>query len=113
TSAHQFCPGPPPAFGGADFNAGLAEIRQISDTRTALQTQIAAFWAFNAGTQTPSGFWLSVPTDSGWVAQHAMSEREVTHMYALLSATMADATIGCWDAKLFYWLVRPWKADPL
>jgi membrane-associated phospholipid phosphatase len=113
TSAHQFRPGPPPAFGSADFNTGLAEIRQISDTRTALQTQIAAFWAFNAGTQTPSGFWLSVPTDSGWVAQHGMSEREVTHMYALLSATMADATVGCWDAKLTYWLIRPWKADPL
>jgi membrane-associated phospholipid phosphatase len=94
-----------------DFNTGLAEIRQISDTRTALQTQIAAFWAFNAGTQTPAGFWLSVPTDSGWVAQHAMSEREVTHLYALLSATTMDATIGCWDAKLTYWLIRPWKAD--
>jgi membrane-associated phospholipid phosphatase len=26
---------------------------------------------------------------------------------------MMDATIGCWDAKLLYWLVRPWKADPL
>jgi membrane-associated phospholipid phosphatase len=24
---------------------------------------------------------------------------------------MMDATIGCWDAKLFYWLIRPWKAD--
>ena len=25
---------------------------------------------------------------------------------------MADATIGCWDAKLTSWLIRPWKADP-
>jgi membrane-associated phospholipid phosphatase len=41
-----------------------------------------------------------------------MSERQVTHLYALMSATMMDATIGCWDAKLFYWLIRPWKADP-
>jgi membrane-associated phospholipid phosphatase len=24
---------------------------------------------------------------------------------------MMDATIGCWDAKLTYWLIRPWKAD--
>lgn len=24
---------------------------------------------------------------------------------------MMDATIGCWDAKLFYWLIRPWKAE--
>ena len=113
TSASQFRPGPPPAFGSTDFNTGLAEIRQISDTRTAEQTAIAAFWALNAGTPTASGFWLSVPTDSGWVTQHDMSELQVTHMYALTSSTMMDATIGCWDAKLFYWLIRPWKADHL
>ena len=112
TSAQQFRPAAPPAFGSTDFNTALAEIRQISDTRTTTQTQIAAFWALNAGTPTAAGFWLSVPTDSGWVAQHAMSEREVTHMYALTSSTMMDATIGCWDAKLTYWLIRPWKADP-
>jgi len=113
TSGSQFRSAPNPAFGSPAFNTALAEIRQISDTRTALQTQIAAFWALNAGTPTAAGFWLAVPTDSGWVAQHNMSERQVTHMYALTSATMMDATIGCWDAKLFYWLIRPWKADPL
>ena len=112
TSASQFRPGAPPAFGSADFNTALAEIRQISDTRTTTQTQIAAFWALNAGTPTAAGFWLAVPTDSGWVTQHAMSEGQVTHMYALMGSTMMDATIGCWDAKLVYWLIRPWKADP-
>ena len=112
TSGSQFRSAPNPAFGSPDFNTALAEIRHISDTRTSEQTAIAAFWALNAGTPTAAGFWLSVPTDSGWVAQHAMSEREVTHMYALTSSTMMDATIGCWDAKLFYWLIRPWKADP-
>lgn len=112
TSGSQFRSAPPPAFGSPAFNTGLAEIRHISDTRTAEQTAIAAFWALNAGTPTAAGFWLAVPTDSGWVAAHNMSEREVTHMYALTSATMMDATIGCWDAKLFYWLIRPWKADP-
>ena len=49
------------------------------------------------------GVLARVPTDSGWVAEHNMSEREVTHMYALTSATIMDATIGCWDAKLIYW----------
>jgi membrane-associated phospholipid phosphatase len=111
TSSSQFRPAAPPAFGSPTFTTALAEIRQISDTRTALQTQIAAFWALNPGTPTASGFWLSVPTDSGWVAQHNMSERQVTHMYALTSAAMMDATIGCWDAKLTYWLIRPWQAD--
>jgi membrane-associated phospholipid phosphatase len=112
TSGSQFRSAPHPAFGSPAFNTALAEIRQISDTRTTTQTQIAAFWALNAGTPTAAGFWLSVPTDSGWVAAHNMSERQVTHMYALTSATMMDATIGCWDAKLTYWLIRPWKADP-
>jgi membrane-associated phospholipid phosphatase len=111
TSANQFRPGPPPAFGSADFNAGLAEIRSLSDTRTAAQTQIAAFWALNAGTVTAAGFWLQVATDD--INAHGLSEREATHVYALTSAAMFDAAIGCWDAKLFYWLVRPWKADPL
>jgi membrane-associated phospholipid phosphatase len=110
TSADQFRPAPPPAFGSTDFLAGLAEIRQISDTRTAEQVRIATFWALNAGTPTGSGFWLEVASNG--VAQHGLSEREATHLFALLSATMADAAIGCWDAKLTYWLIRPWKADP-
>jgi membrane-associated phospholipid phosphatase len=109
TSASQFRPAPPPAFGSAGFLAGLAEIRQISDTRTAQQTQIATFWALNAGTPTTAGFWLQVATDG--INQHALSERRATHLYALLSATMFDAQIGCWDAKLTYWFIRPWQAD--
>ncbi len=110
TSQNQFRPGPPPAFGSAAFLAGLAEIRQVSDTRTADQTRIAAFWALNAGTPTASGFWIQVATDG--INQHGLSEREATHLYALLGATMYDAAIGCWDAKQTFWLIRPWQADP-
>ena len=114
TFASQFRPDPPPAFGSPEFNAGLAEIRSLSDNRSAHpeQTQIATFWALARGTPTTSGFWLSVPTDSGWVAAHGLSERETTHMYALASATMFDAQISCWDEKLTAWLIRPWRADP-
>jgi len=111
TSANQFRPDPPPAFGSAEFNTALTEIRTISDTRTAAQIQTAAYWALNAGTPTASGFWLQVATDG--INARGLSEREATHLYALLGAAMFDAGIGCWDAKLTYWLVRPWKADPL
>jgi len=115
TSASQFRPAPPPAFGSADYVAALAEIRRISDTRTAEQIEIATFWAMNAaavnpGEPTPPGFWIQVATDG--INQHAFSEREATHLYALLGATMFDAAIGCWDGKLTYWLIRPWQADP-
>ena len=109
TSASQFRPGPPPAFGSADFLAALAEIRQISDTRSAEQVQIATFWAQGAGTPTTPAFWIQRATDG--ITQHAFSERRATHLYALLSATMFDAQIGCWDAKETYWFIRPWQAD--
>lgn len=110
TSANQFRPGPPPAFGSADFLKALGEVRHISDTRTAEQIQIAAYWALNAGTVTTPGFWLQVGTDG--INSHGLSEHQATHLYALLSATMFDAQIGCWDAKETYWFIRPWQADP-
>jgi hypothetical protein len=109
TSANQFRPAPPPAFGSSTFNAALAEIKQISDTRTADQTRIAGFWALNPGTPTAYGFWLDYASQR--IVEHGLSERDATHVFALLSATMEDATVGCWDAKLTYWLIRPWKAD--
>jgi membrane-associated phospholipid phosphatase len=104
TSASQFRALPPPAFGSAEFLADLAEIRQISDNRTADQIRIAGFWAPNA-----AGFWLQVATDG--INQYGLSERDATHLYALLSATIYDAFIGCWDAKQTYWYIRPWQAD--
>ena len=109
-SARQFRPGPPPAFGSADFLAALAEIRHISDTRTDEQVQIATVWAQGAGTATTAGFWLQVATDG--INSHRLSERQATHLYALLGASMFDAQIGCWDAKETYWFIRPWQADP-
>jgi len=109
-SARQRRPGRPPAFGSADFLAALAEIRHISDTRTAEQIEIATRWAQGAGTPTTAGFWLQVATDG--IESHRLSERQATHLYALLSASMFDAQIGCWDAKEMYWLIRPWQADP-
>ena len=109
-SARQFRPGRPPAFGSADFLAALAEIRHIADTRTTEQIEIATVWAQGVGTPTTAGFWLQVATDG--INSHRLSERQATHLYALLSASMFDAQIGCWDAKETYWFIRPWQADP-
>src|SRR5438045_6698963 len=65
--------------------------------------------AVNPGQPTPPGYWLQVGTDG--INQPGLSEREATHLYALLSTTMFDAQIGCWDAKETYWFIRPWQAD--
>jgi len=110
TSADQFRPAPPPAFGSQAYLTALAEIRAISDTRTAEQVSIALFWARGAGTSSIGGLWNTIAT--GWIEESALREREATHVYALLDAAMMDAAIGCWDAKLTYWFIRPPQADP-
>jgi PAP2 superfamily protein len=110
TSADQFRPGPPPAFGSPAYLSALAEVRAISDTRTAEQVKIALFWARGAGTTSIGGFWNTIATS--WIEESGLGEREATHVFALLDAAMMDAAIGCWDAKLTYWFIRPPQADP-
>ena len=110
TSVDQFRPGAPPAFGSPSYLAALAEVRGISDTRMAEQVDIALFWARGAGTSSIGGFWNTIAT--GWIEESGLREREATHVFALLDAAMMDAAIGCWDAKLTYWFIRPPQADP-
>ncbi len=110
TSADQFRPAPPPAFGSPAYLTALAELRSISDTRTAEQVRIALFWARGAGTSSLGGLWNTIAT--GWIAQSGLRERDATHVFALLDAAMMDAAIACWDAKLTYWFIRPPQADP-
>lgn len=110
TSADQFRPAPPPAFESPGYLTALAEVRGISDTRTAEQVYIALFWARGAGTSSIGGLWNTIAT--GWIEESGLREREATHVFALLDAAMIDAAIGCWDAKLTYWFIRPPQPTP-
>src|SRR2546428_970215 len=105
TSADQFRPDAPPGVGSQTYLAALAQVRSISDTRTAEQVNIALSWARGAGTSRIGGRWNTIAT--GWIEESGLGEREATHVFALLDAAMMDAAIGCWDAKLTYWLIRP------
>ena len=109
TSAGQFLSALPPAFGAPEYLAALAEIRRLSDTRTAQQIEIANFWAQGAGTPTPPGYWNVIATE--YVDQRGPSERDATHVYALLNTAIFDALIGCWTTKQTYWFIRPSQAD--
>lgn len=111
TSGSQFRPPPPPAFGSAAFLTDLNEIRTLSDTRTPAQLAIALYWNFPSGSFAASGYWNSVA--STLVSAYALDERAATRTYALMHAAMLDALIGCWDAKYYYWMLRPSQADPL
>jgi membrane-associated phospholipid phosphatase len=109
TSGAQFRPPPPPVFGSSAFLADLAEIRTLSSTRTAEQRAIALYWNFPTGSFTPPGYWNL--TAANYVEAFGLNERAATRVFALISAAMMDALIGCWDAKYYYWTLRPNQAE--
>jgi membrane-associated phospholipid phosphatase len=111
TSGSQFRPPPPPAFGSPEFLAGLAEVRQIADTRTAAQDAIAKFWALPAGTISPQGYWNRLGSELA--VQYRLTERATAHGLALMNMAAYDAIIASHEAKFTYWLIRPSQADPL
>ena len=109
-SSDQFRPPPPPAFGSPEFLTGLAEVRQIADTRTAEQDSLARFWAFGAGTYAPAGFWNDQAAQL--IVAHHLRDREAAHLFALMNMVGFDAIVATHDAKYAYWSIRPFQADP-
>jgi membrane-associated phospholipid phosphatase len=105
TSPSQIRPAAPPAFGSPAFNAALAEVLAISDTRMPEQLAIAQFWA--AGFTISSNNRLA----NDLIRQHHRTEREAARILAYANAAAFDAQIACWDAKTFYWFIRPAQAD--
>ena len=102
--------GAPPAFNSQQFRDATAEVRQIAETRTPLQMEIARFWADGAGTYTPPGHWNAIASDL--LRERGVGDLNAARTLALMNLAMADAAIGCWDTKFTYWVLRPWQADP-
>jgi len=111
TSGDQFRPPPAPGFGSPAFLTDLDEIRTLASTRTPAQLASALYWNFPTGTFTPPGYWNLAAAN--YIEEYALDERAATHAFALMHAAMMDALIGCWDAKYYYWTMRPSQADPL
>jgi hypothetical protein len=110
TSGSQFRPAPPPEFGSVAFNADLNEVLTRTQNITPEELAFARYWDFSTGTPTPMGFWNG--SAAGYVAQRSLDEREATRVFALMHTAMFDALIGCWDAKYYYWTLRPSQANP-
>jgi len=104
TSESELRAAPPPAFGSARYLADLAEVRAISDSRTAEQLEIARKWAPFA-----NPVWSGVAAD---LDKYHRSELESARTLAYANAAEFDAIIACWDSKFTYWFIRPSQADP-
>ena len=111
TSPAQFRPAPPPAFGSTEFLASLQTVRDIANgPRTADQVRIANFWNLPQGTPTALGYWGEQA--AAYISERALGDRSASHIFALINAAAMDATIGCWEAKYTYVLLRPSQNVP-
>ena len=110
TSGSQFRPDPPPAVGSPEYAAALAEVQAIggtvSSTRTADQTEIAAFWADQTGSSaTPPGHWFEIALQVS--KERGFSLEQNARLFGMLGVALADAAIVSWDAKYYYDYWRP------
>lgn len=101
----------PPTFGSKVFRAGLAEVRHISDTRSAEQLAIVNKWADGNNTFSTPGRWNLIASDMA--AQHHFDAAQSARMFAVLNVAMMDTHVACWDRKYAYWEIRPWMVDSL
>ena len=108
TSQDQLRSAPPPAFGSDAFNTALAEVRQISDTRTQEQIDIANYWNVNQSPRSQAAF-MGIAREL--IVSHHRSDTEAARILFLMSTAGFDAVIGCFDAKYHYWFIRPPQAD--
>ena len=127
-SPSQFRPAGPPALTSARYAADFNETKSMgnatSPLRSADQTQYAWFWAAS----TASFMWNSVARSLISDSEHDRGDGDDhrndrfgrrastlsnARLLAQLNLAMADAGIGCWEAKYFYVFWRPVTAIPL
>lgn len=104
TSPSQFRPGPPPSIDSRRWARAYNLTRVYGDInstiRTPEQSEIATFWTEHTARQ-----WnRNIRTLAGREALDALS---TVRLLAVTNAAMADAWIGCWDAKYHYSFWRP------
>ena len=110
SSPNQFLPAPPPAFGSAAFLAALAEVRQISDTRTPAQLALAQYWHL---AQSPRSAEAMNSIARRFIIQYRRKDADAARILFLMNSAAFDAAIGCFHAKFTYWYIRPTQADPM
>ena len=98
-------PGPAPLPGSAEFTKELDELKAMNKNQTREQARIANYWSDGAGSYTPPGHWSRTAANIAHEARY--SEVRMARTLALLSTTMMDAGVCCWETKFYYYTPRP------
>jgi hypothetical protein len=108
-SGSEFRAPPPPALDSEAFRKTVAEVRKISDNRTAEQLRIAQYWELVASPNFP-GWWNQTALEAA--EAHHLSQLETAEVLALMHMAWLDAFSTCADSKYAYWVPRPTQVDP-
>ncbi len=99
----------PPAYSedpNSDLYKAAMEVYETVNNLTPDQKLTARFWSDDPMlSSTPPGHWISIAIGLG--DQQAMPAAEIAPMMAILGIAMADAFIGCWEAKFEFNSLRP------
>jgi hypothetical protein len=120
-SCSQFKPGAPPAFSLAPdspFYRQVMEVYETSKKLTAEQKAIASFWDCNPFVMhqtghvmyatkriSPGGHWINIAAVAAKKA--GVDLMKTVEAYTLVSLSLADGFISCWDEKYRSGVVRP------
>ncbi len=121
TSAQQFQPPPPSPYSSeksSEFYRDMLEVYTLTRSLTAEQSLIANFWdcnPFNLKVQghfnysvkkiSPGAHWIGI--GAGVCRQEKLSFEQALWVQTVLSLTLHDAFISCWDEKYRSEYIRP------
>ncbi|NRB52618.1 MAG: vanadium-dependent haloperoxidase [Saprospiraceae bacterium] len=120
-SAAQFTPPPPPPFDldeGSPFFSLVKEVYDVGNQLDEEQRLIASFWDCNPFVMnqtghvmfatkkiTPGGHWIGI---AGVACRKAKTDfAETVKVHSMVSISLFDAFISCWDEKYRSSLIRP------
>jgi hypothetical protein len=102
-------PDGPPALNSAEYAAAFNQVKEIGSATSAMRTpdqsNIAQFWAGQAGTSTPVGHWNRIAQTVA--ASQGNTLEKNARLFSLLGIAQADAAISSWDNKYHYNYWRP------
>jgi hypothetical protein len=101
---------PPPALGSAEYTSAFNQVKSYgalnSTTRTADETSMGLFWAYDRPQMGPPPVLFDRNLeDIG--KQVGNTSAQNARMFAMASVAMADAATAAWDAKFTYNYWRP------
>ena len=120
-SAQQFRPAPPIPFSiqkGSPFYNEANQVSEVGKNLTQEQREIASFWDCNPFVMnvkghvmfatkkiSPGGHWMNITRVACNQAKATVSQ--ATEAYVMVSLSLIDGFISCWDEKYRSRLIRP------